>query len=358
MMIDSVTESKKGIVKESGRNDGPPLKSALLSGIGMSAAAMMIWFLLSSNVHSVGAAILIVAAALLALDMPIFIMLKRASRPWKVSVTAVLVLLNAAVFLSATVYAFAPSQLFYPHFDQGSYAELKTRSGAEELTVNTKKGTMSGWMLHNADDSAPLVLYFCGNGENAATRMLRIMDNGALITFKGCNIAIFDYPGYGKSDGSPSEGTLKEFGLAVFDALAQRSDVAQERIIVFGYSMGTGVADYVASKRDPAGLILMAPYSDGYDLYNGSMNIFHGPLRSLVAFRMESIRFAESVAVSPLILASESDEMVSYSSSVRLSQAFPAGSTLKTLENIGHNDFWGSETVLNSIADYLADMNE
>lgn len=357
MIDDNITESKKDIVKEAPSNYGVQINNMLLSGVAMSVIVVIVWFLLSKTVNSVGTVILIVAATLIVLDTLIFLMLKSVRRKWKIFSTAVLILLNIAFLFSITVYVLAPTQLFYPHYDEESYAELKTRAGTEELTVITESGNISGWMLHNEEDSAPLVLYFCGNGENASTRMLRILDNGSLKTFKGCNIAIFDYPGYGKTDGSPSEKTLKEFGLAVFDALAQRDDVDPDSIIIIGYSIGTGVANYVASIRDSAGLILMAPYSDGYDLYNGFMNIFHGPIRILVAFRMESIRFAQRVSISPLILASESDEMVNYSSSVRLSQVFPSGCTLKTIENTGHNEFWGSETVLKYIEEYLAEVN-
>ena len=358
MMIDNnITELKKDNVKKGLRNYGAQIKNVLFAGAIMSVIAVFVWFLLSKTVNSVGVAILIAAITLIVFNMLILLLLKSVSRKWKIFSTAVLALLSTVLLFSVTVYVLAPTQLFYPHVDEESYAELKTRSGTEELTVITEKHNISGWMLHNEEDSAPLVLYFCGNGETASRRMLNILDNGTLKTFKGCNIAIFDYPGYGKTDGSPSEKALKEFGLAVFDALALREDVDPDNIIILGYSIGTGAADYVASKRDPAGLILMAPYSNGYDLYNGFMNIFHGPMRILVAFRMESIRFAESVSISPLILASESDEMVYYSSSVRLSQAFPFGCTLKTLENTGHNEFWGSKIVLKYIEEYLTEVN-
>lgn len=353
----SVTGPEKCKVTKDCRNYGTQIKNALFSGVAMSVAAVIVWFTLSGTVKGIGTALLGVSVILIAIDTLIFVVLKGTHRKWKISAGAALAFLNAAVFLSVTIYALAPTQLFYPHFDEESYAELKTRSGAEELTAQTENGNLSGWMLHNAEDSAPLVLYFCGNGETASARMLRILDNGSLEIFTGCNVAIFDYPGYGKTDGIPSEETLKDFGIAAFDALAQRDDVDQDRIIIFGYSIGTGVADYVASKRDAAGLILMAPYADGYDLYNGFANIFHGPVRILVSFRMESIRFAENVSVRPLILASTSDEMVNYDSSVRLSHAFPSGCTLKTLENTGHNDFWGSKTALKYIAQYLAEVN-
>ena len=354
-MIEDAKELQTGEVEKSRQTVGTQIKNASLTGIVMSGAAVILWFLLSQYAKNIGAIVLLSAVVLLSFDT-LIIKLCGSQRWRKITAIVVLAVLNTVVFVSVAIYVLAPTQLFYPHFDEESYAELKTRPEAEELTFETESGSISGWMLHNAQDSAPLVLYFCGNGENSSARMLKIIDKGLLETFKGCNIAICDYPGYGKTDGNPSEATLKKFGLNVYDALAQRSDVDKDRIIVFGYSLGTGVADYVASERKVGGLILMAPYADGYDLFNGFVDVFHGPMRLLVSFRMESIKFAENVAVKPLIMASTSDEMVNYNSSERLSKAFPSGCTFKTFENTSHNDFWGSETAMKYIAEYLAEV--
>lgn len=344
--------------KKDNRSNRTLLQKALFSGLVMSVITIILWFCLSRTVKSVGLVLFSVIIVLAVVNTLIFKLLNRIHRIWRIFLAVFTALLNTVILLSVTIYTLAPTQLFYQHFDEESYNKLKSRTGAEELTVQTDHGDISGWMLHNAEDSAPLVLYFCGNGENSSTRMIKILEGDSLNAFAGCNIAIFDYPGYGKTDGKPSDITLRDFGLAAFDAIAEREDVDQDRIIVFGYSMGTGVADYVASKRDTAGLILMAPYADGYDLYNGVLNIFHGPLRLLVGFRMDSVRYAENITVRPLIMASTSDAMVNYDSSVRLSKVFPSGCIFKTFDNTGHNDFWGSQTVYEYIADYLTEVNK
>jgi pimeloyl-ACP methyl ester carboxylesterase len=130
-------------------------------------------------------------------------------------------------------------------------------------------------------------------------------------------------------------------GLTAYDALAARDDVDESRIVLFGFSMGTGVANYVASCRAPIGLMLFAPYADGYDLYNTMVPIFVGPLRALVAFKMESIRFAESIRVKPLVFSSVDDKVIPFASSERLSRAYPAGCYLEQMQGLGHKRLLG-----------------
>ena len=282
-----------------------------------------------------------------------FALRRRKAAP-RIAMTTVMTIVGVLAGFSASVYVLAPTMLFYPHFDEKSYAELQVESVSEELSFETEMGRMSGWMLHNAPDGAPLVLYFYGNGQNASALLRGFQENGRLDIFEGCNIAALDYPGYGMSAGEPSEASLKAFGLAAYDALAARDDVDPARIALFGYSIGTGVATYVASERAVDALVLMAPYADGYDLYNSMVDVFYGPLRGLVAFRMESIECAPDIDAPALVLSSKDDEMVPYESSKRLAAALPR-STFETFEGFGHNDYWASLEVRAEIAEFLAE---
>ena len=183
--------------------------------------------------------------------------------------------------------------------------------------------------------------------------MLTLLESENLRSvFDGYHFAYVDYPGYGKSEGMASERSFKDMGLTVYDSLMNRDDV--NRITLMGYSIGTGVANYAASERQPAGLILMAPYADGYDLYNGYADIFHGPLKALVSFKMKSVKFAEKVDIKPLLLASKADQEIPYDSSVRLFERYKKGCNFVTVDEIGHNDFWKSQEVLDEIEKYLA----
>ncbi len=253
------------------------------------------------------------------------------------------------LILAIGIRLIAPTKLFHPNQDDASHAELLARANVEHLLIETNHGELSGYLLL-AEGPAPLVLYFGGNMENAATTINRLSDN-QLVAFAGWHFAQVDYPGYGLSEGRPSDASLKRMALAAYDALAIREDVTG--IVVLGYSIGTGPANYVAANRDVSGLILMAPYADGVDLFNSVVNVFHGPLKLLVSYNMSSVTFAKSITVKPLIFATEQDELVPYTSAVRLSQAYPGGCEFVTVPGIRHGGFWHSSMVLNAISDYL-----
>ena len=84
--------------------------------------------------------------------------------------------------------------------------------------------------------------------------------------------------------------------------------------------------------------------------------IFHGPLRALVAFRMESVKFAASITVKPLLFSSVDDHVVPFVSSERLAGAYPDGCYFEKMQGLGHNDYWGSDAVLERVSTYLAEV--
>ena len=128
--------------------------------------------------------------------------------------------------------------------------------------------------------------------------------------------------------------------------------------LLMGYSMGTGVANYVASERKIDGLVLMAGYAEGADLFNNYVPLFYGPLKLLVTYKMECVKFAQSIEVKPLLISSDTDDVIPHSSSEKLSQAYQKGCTFVTISNTEHSYYWSNPTALNSISDYIAQCME
>ncbi len=328
------------------------MKKHMYVGLIASVLITAIWFLTTDTLRSVAIAILITMIVIFILRFVLGIAVAKKSGKTRLIIHSIFVLFTALVFFSVTVLTAAPKFLFYPNFDENAYALLTEYEQAEELSIKTENGTLSGWFLHQSQEPAPLVLYFSGNGGNASKTVGDlVMTPERLVCFEGCHFACVDYPSYGKSEGTISDDQLRKYALEVYDYLINREEVTE--ILVLGYSIGTGVANYLAAQRDVAGLMLMAPYANGYDLYNGMVNIFYGPLRLLVTFKMDAADYAKSVEIKPLILASPIDEMVPYTSSTRLFQAYPNGCNFVTVEGIGHNEFWENPTVLNKLSEYI-----
>ena len=125
------------------------------------------------------------------------------------------------------------------------------------------------------------------------------------------------------------------------------------RIIIGGFSIGTGPAAYLAANRDVAGLFLLAPFANAYDVFNKVLPIFHGPLRLLVKHKFPSDQYAASITAPVLIVASENDEIVPFASSEKLKACFSTEPVFIALTGVMHNGIMFNKVTLNSIRDYL-----
>ena len=137
----------------------------------------------------------------------------------------------------------------------------------------------------------------------------------------------------------PREKSIKSMAVEAYKYVSGLPTTS--KTIVMGYSLGTGIAVYTAScaEEAPAGLILIAPYNSGYDLYNNALDIFHGPFKLLASFKMPVYRYAGKVKCPTLIIASDSDEVVPIQSSKKLFGEFSSATAdFMTVEGEKHND--------------------
>lgn len=248
-------------------------------------------------------------------------------------------------------YMIAPACFLKDFPDEEAHLEVESLDSVEALVIDGKAGKMSGWLMECGEDNAPLIIYFGGNKECSALRMKYLSEDRYREVFDGFDFACVDYPGYCDSEGAAGAKSFKQYGLEVYDFLTKER--GPDRVYIMGYSIGTGVANYVASKRDCDGLVLLAPYSNGSDLYNTVCNIFHGPLTLLVGFKMDSDDYAGSIELKPLILAAGEDEVIPWKCAERLSGSYPNGSDFVLIDGIGHSNIWTNEQALELIKKYL-----
>ncbi len=259
--------------------------------------------------------------------------------------------INVSVFSFAVIYGFSSAVILQPHSDENSSVMLESITGAENVSFEGSEGRIDGWIYKNTSENTSVILYFYGNYETAATRLNMILNSSWKTVYDGYDIAVFDYPSYGRSEGSCSDEGLCTFAVDVFDELSNTYD----DVTVIGYSVGTGPATYLAANRDISSLTLYAPYADGYDLYNNVIDVFHGVFEHLVSFNINSKEFAKDVEENVLIFASSDDETIPLSSSLKLSDSFNNMQFVR-LQGIGHNDFFSSSEVLEKSLSFLREV--
>jgi len=240
---------------------------------------------------------------------------------------------------------------------------LRQAPGVEEISLPGDQGqTLHGYFLKTADAPAGLVLYFGGNGELAAGRMNTLMMQNTDSLLKGYHFMMVDYPGYGNSEGEPTEQSILAMADAAMSYALSRADVVPERVVIAGYSLGTGPAAYLAAKNKSAGLVLMAPFYNGEELVAdyvastlNASDIIHRVAALFARNKYPNNRHAETTQVPALVIAGLGDTLVPFHHAERLAALYQNG-RLVMLEG-GHTAPWVDQFSLQSIEAFLREID-
>ncbi len=163
--------------------------------------------------------------------------------------------------------------------------------------------TVFGWFV-DAGPEKPVVFWCHGNAGNVSHRLLNM---GELFLL-GVSMMIFDYRGYGQSTGTPSEKGMYADALACYDYLHEQRHVSSDRIILFGRSLGGGVAAEVALQRQAAGLILEGAFPSIQSM--ADHHYFGVPARWFVNAEFPLAQKISQVTKPVLVIHGERDSVV------------------------------------------------
>ena len=259
-----------------------------------------------------------------------------------------------AILAGMIVFA-QPLILYHPNHSSYAYDKLMKTEQYEtfEIVDENNQLTYKGLGKVDQDQALPTIIYFAGNGESSAQTFYYMYMEHIFNYFEGYQFIMIDYPGYGLSEGIPRDHSMKEMSKTVYEYVYQLDYVDQEEIYIYGYSIGTGVATYIASTYDVQGLILIAPYSSIQDLFNSYVPIFNGILSNLIVEEFDSFSNAKNVNVKPLIIASKTDQTIPFELSEKLSLSFDDIYEFYAVNQTAHNEFLDKEEVLLKIVEYL-----
>lgn len=223
------------------------------------------------------------------------------------------------------------SFLYFP-----SRAIMKTPAQAglafRELDIETEDGErLHGWWVAAPPPSAGAVLLCHGNAGNVGDRVL----HAELLSAAGFDVLLFDYRGYGRSSGRPSEeGTYRDARAARL-ALLRQPEADRARVFYLGESLGGAVALALALESPPRGLILQSTFTSVRE-----MSRLHHPFipPALVPDAYPSRRRIAELRAPLLVLHGECDDIIPLSHGQALFDAAPEPKRMRVFPGVGHND--------------------
>lgn len=201
----------------------------------------------------------------------------------------------------------------------------------EDVVFTSADGLLlSGWFIPK-NDSEFTVLFCHGNGGNMSHRL----DSINFIHNLGLNCFIFDYRGYGESQGKPSEEGTYLDAAAAYKWLTDKKKIKPENIILFGRSLGGSIAAKLANKVRAAALIIESSFTSYVDI--GKKFYPYMPVRWFARFSYRTIDFVQDIHCPVMLIYSRNDEIVLLEFGLELYEA--ANEPKEFVEILGsHND--------------------
>lgn len=221
--------------------------------------------------------------------------------------------------------------IFFPE-TRLDYTPDELNMGYKEVYFPTEDGErLHGWFFPLKGER-PVILFCHGNAGNISHRL----ENVGLLLREGLQVFLFDYRGYGKSSGSPSERGIYRDGLAAYDYLVEKEHLSPANIIPFGRSLGAAVATEISLKRKARSLIIESAFTSTREVARSTPLFF--PLSYLLPAHYNNLEKIGRVTVPKLIIHGKADEIIPFSMGPKLFEAAAAPKHFLPLEKVGHND--------------------
>jgi len=241
---------------------------------------------------------------------------------------------SAIIFWTIIIMLFEDKFIFFPSaYPSGPYEDIRIIPGATEHTITTEDGVTLHGVFSRSDSAIATVLFAHGNAGNLSHRFHWLRRMLPLSV----NILMFDYRGYGKSEGSPTEAGVYADARAAYDHLEQLDEVHDLPVILWGRSLGGAVVVDLATHRQADGLILESTFTSAADMA-ASAYPFLPFIGHLITTRMDSRTKMASVQAPSFHIHGSEDAIVPPALGQQLYDAARGEKSLYIIEGAGHND--------------------
>ena len=221
-----------------------------------------------------------------------------------------------------------------------------------EINVAADESSNMNVVQFLTNDSLPkgVVLYFHGNRKNIGW----YADYASNFTKNGFEVWMVDYPGFGKSTGRLTEQKLYDDAMQLY--IMARSKFPADSIILYGKSLGTGIASWLAARRSCKQLILETPYYSMTSLVQHYIPIY--PISTLLKYKLPVYKYLGLVNAPVTIFHGTEDKVIPYSNAHRLTAAMHPKDRFITIENAGHNNLNDYPQFHNALDSLLNNMQK
>lgn len=231
------------------------------------------------------------------------------------------------VGLCIYIYSIQESLIFYPV--KADYTKQLNKN-AEEVIYKVNNVKLHGWLVNSHLANKKLILYYGGNAEDV---YYNINDFSNL---KAASLLI-NYRGFGYSEGTPGEKPLFRDALEIFKIA--KKNYNPKKLIIYGRSVGTGIATYVASEVSNNGVILITPFDSLVNLAREHYPLYPAPI--ILKHKFDSTQYAPKIKSPVLIIYGSGDRIVPNDRTENLFRFIKTKLRYVKIEGADHNDIAG-----------------
>lgn len=248
----------------------------------------------------------------------------------------------AVVYLGIIVLMYLlQRQLLYFPTDAPTQTPVADGIAQQTVEFNNNGISLKGWVINPGQTRA--LLYFGGNAE-------QIEQNSGWFRrwLPHTSVYLINYRGYGHSSGKPTQNGLFSDALSIYDQIAAK----HQHIIAMGRSLGSGIATYLAARRDISQLLLITPYDSIANV--ARQHYPYLPVGLLLKDHYASWKMADKVSADTLLLIAEQDRVIPPAHAARLATYLVNSNTTSVLiDKAGHNDISAYPAYTRAIVDFL-----
>jgi uncharacterized protein len=245
---------------------------------------------------------------------------------WRVVRVAAILLLVLFLFAQyiRRTGMFFPARYPIGNWDANAYGVAPL----DETFVTRDGVKLHGWLFRANDRASPLIVWFHGNGGNITDRA----QVAAELARRGVAVFVFDWRGYGKSDGTPSEGKLKIDAIAAYDFAATQAK--PEDIVLYGESLGGPYAALVAKERKARGVVIENSFPSLAKLGNALYRPL--PLGWIAPLALRTTAWLNDAGLPVLVLHGKRDQVIPFALGQELYDGLRVPKQMFVCESGGH----------------------